>query len=58
VNNEIKVDIKLSTKEINTVLEALSNMPYNRVNVLIPNISTQAQTQIKEEEGHSGPEIK
>jgi hypothetical protein len=39
--------IELSLDEINAILAALEQMPYNRVSKLIPGIVKQAENQIK-----------
>jgi hypothetical protein len=43
------IQLNLSVEEINTVLEALGQLPYSRVYQLIGNIQQQAQKQLQEE---------
>ncbi len=56
MNNEI-FTFELSLDEINLILEALGNMPFNKVFVVIHNLKAQYQKQNneKEETGLSPP---
>ncbi|HEY0737443.1 MAG TPA: hypothetical protein VGD69_21170 [Herpetosiphonaceae bacterium] len=55
------VQLSLSLNEVNTVLEALGQMPYIKVYQLIGKIQQQAQEQLQQEQrqaaedGHVGP---
>jgi hypothetical protein len=41
-----ELSFSVNIKEINTILKALGNMPYNQVNDLISKIHNQAQSQL------------
>lgn len=47
------VKINLSINELNLVLRALSNMPYNQVNTLIEKLQQQARAQLEQGNGIS-----
>jgi hypothetical protein len=47
------VKINLNINELNLVLRALSNMPYNQVNTLIEKLQQQARTQLEQGNGIS-----
>ena len=46
-----KVKLDLSVLEVNTILKALGQFPYNQVNELISSIHQQASEQIGQENG-------
>jgi hypothetical protein len=41
-----ELSFSVNIKEINTILKALGNMPYNQVNELISKLHGQAQSQL------------
>jgi hypothetical protein len=41
-----ELSFSVNIKEINTILKALGNMPYNQVNELITKLHGQAQSQL------------
>jgi hypothetical protein len=45
------LNLNLNINEVNIVLRALSNLPYNQVNTLIEKIQQQAQQQIGQANG-------
>ena len=48
--NEIK--LKMTVTEVNTIIKALGQFPYNQVHELIAKIHGQASTQLNHENGH------
>ncbi|MBI3509747.1 MAG: hypothetical protein HY064_03720 [Bacteroidetes bacterium] len=47
------VNLNLNINELNSVLRALSNLPYNQVHELIAKLQQQARTQLEEGNGIS-----
>jgi hypothetical protein len=47
------VNLTLNLNDVNTVLRALSALPYNQVNVLIDRIQQQAKAQLGQSNGVS-----
>lgn len=48
------IELKLSTEEVNAILNALGNMPYIQVRQLIDNIMNQAKTQVDQPQPVAG----
>lgn len=48
-----EVKLEMTVLEVNTVLKALGQFPYNQVNELITKIHQQASTQIGQQNGQS-----
>lgn len=48
MNENFKVELKLSVQQVNQVLSALSNLPYAQVADLIGEIKSTAEEQIRE----------
>ena len=46
----MEIQLKLTIEKLNTVLQALNNMPYGQVVSLINEIKTEAEEQIKNNE--------
>ena len=50
---EKDLNINLNINELNTILRALANLPYNQVNTLIVKIQQQARMQLEQGNGVS-----
>ncbi len=50
---EKDLNINLNINELNTILRALANLPYNQVNTLIEKIQQQARMQLEQGNGVS-----
>jgi hypothetical protein len=51
------IKLSLTVEEINTILEALGQMPYSRVYQLIGKIQQQAQRQLQDEGGRGADDL-